>query len=336
MKVSRASVIDVARSLGVAPSTVSRAFNHPERLRPDTVTAVHEAAERLGYVPNRHAQALITGRTGAIGLVIPDITNPFFPKLVRAAQRFAEQRELSLFVAETGYDPDRERRQIATMAPQTEGVIVASSRLPEDELRLIAQRTRVVLVNKDATGLTRVLLGSRSALQQGIAHLVESGARRLCYVGGPSRSWSENERRRAVEDSAAARGLAATYLRVESGTYAGARALAASVLAGGPDAVIAFDDVIAHGVLDGLLLENVRIPDQISLLGCDDALPIQTHPRMSTIRLSFTESMRAAVELIAAAEVAPDTRIEVQGVLELRETTRGIGREGAARVTARS
>ncbi|WP_353114445.1 LacI family DNA-binding transcriptional regulator [Microbacterium sp.] len=323
MTVARASVVDVARALGIAPSTVSRAFNHPDRLRPETVAAVQEAAERLGYVPNRHARALITGRTGAIGLIVPDITNPFFPKLVRAAQRSAEQRGLSMFVAETGYDPEKERRQIATMAPQTEGVIVASSRLPDDELRLIAQRTRVVFINNDTPGLSRVLLSSGSALREGIGHLAAQGARRLCYVGGPARSWSEGERRGAVRESAAALGLEAHYLRDESGTYAEARALAKSVLASGADAVIAFDDVVAHGVLDGLLVAHVRVPEKMSLLGCDDALPIQTHPRMSTIRLPFTEGVRAAMALIVADEVEADTRIEVAGVLELRETTRG-------------
>lgn len=322
MTVARASVVDVARALGVSPSTVSRAFNHPERLRPQTVAAVQEAAERLGYVPNRHAQALITGRTGAIGLIVPDITNPFFPKLVRAAQRTAEQRGLSMFVAETGYDPEKERRQIATMAPQTEGVIVASSRLPDDELRLIAERARVVFINNDAPGLARVLLSSSAALREGIEHLVASGARRLCYVGGPGRSWSEGERRGTVRDAAAARGLETTYLRDESGTYTEARALAAAVLDSGADAVIAFDDVVAHGVLDGLLVERVRVPEEVALLGCDDALPIQTHPRMSTIRLPFSEAVRAAVTLIVADEIEPDTRIEVAGVLELRETTR--------------
>ncbi|WP_341932856.1 LacI family transcriptional regulator [Microbacterium sp. LWO14-1.2] len=327
MTVARASVVDVARALGVSPSTVSRAFNHPELLRAETVVAVHAAAERLGYVPNRHAQALITGRTGAIGLIVPDITNPFFPKLVRAAQRSAEQRGLSMFVAETGYDPEKERRQIATMAPQTEGVIVASSRLPGDELQLIAQRTRVVFINNDTPGLARVLLSSSTALRQGIDHLVASGARRLCYVGGPVRSWSEGERRRTVGDAVARLGLDATYLRDESGTYAEARALAKEVLDSGADAVIAFDDVVAHGVLDGLLVENVRVPGEVALIGCDDALPIQTHPRMSTIRLPFTEAVRAAMGLIAVDEIQPDTRVEVEGVLELRETTRETTRE---------
>ncbi|WP_217182782.1 LacI family DNA-binding transcriptional regulator [Streptomyces sp. AC495_CC817] len=322
MRIARSSVVDVARALGVAPSTVSRAFNHPELLKPETVAAVHAAAERLGYVPNRHAQALITGRTGAIGLIVPDITNPFFPKLVRAAQRAAEQHGLSMFVAETNYDPANERRQIATMAPQSEGVIVASSRLPGDELQLLAQRTRVVFINNDTPGLARVLLSSRDALQRGIRHLSEKGSRRLCYVGGPVRSWSEGERRGIVGDCAAALDLDVSYLRAESGTYAEARALATSVLSSGADAVIAFDDVVAHGVLDGLLIQGVRVPEQVSLLGCDDALPIQTHPRVSTIRLPFTEAVRAAVGLVTSTEIAPDTRIEVEGVLELRETTR--------------
>ncbi|WP_307364560.1 LacI family DNA-binding transcriptional regulator [Microbacterium murale] len=318
---ARASLVDVARTLGVAPSTVSRAFNHPQLLKPETVAAVHAEAERLGYVPNRHARALITGRTGAVGLIVPDITNPFFPKLARAAQRAGEQHGLAMFIAETNYDPEQERRQIATMAPQAEGVIVASSRLPHDELTLIAERTRLVLINTDAPGLSRVLISARDALRAGVDHLVAHGARRLCYVGGPARSWAESERRATVEAAVAAYRLPLVQLRDESGTYNEARALAERVVDAEADAVIAYDDVVAHGVLDGLYVRGVRVPQDVALLGCDDALPIQTHPRMSTIRFPSAEAVRAAMALVVADGDLVDKRIEVHGVLEMRETT---------------
>lgn len=321
---ANASVVDVAKLLGVAPSTVSRAFNHPGRLKPETVRAVHAAAEKLGYVPNRHAQALITGRTGAIGLIVPDITNPFFPKLVRTAQHVTEQHGLSMFVAETQYNADKERAQIATMSPQTEGIIVASSRLPADELRLIARRTRAVFINNDVPGLARVLFSSRDALAEGLAHVVARGARRLCYVGGPSRSWSEHERLEAVRAKAEALEVDVVRLACESGGYEEALRLAPAIVDAETEAVIAYDDVIAHGVLHGLNAAGVRVPEDMMLLGCDDALPIQTHPQLSTIRMPFGEGFRAALGLLTAHEDSrtAEARVEASGVLVLRETTR--------------
>lgn len=318
----RASLVDVARYLGVAPSTVSRAFNHPQRLLPDTVQRVKDAAEELGYIPNRHAQALTTGRTGAIGLVLPDIINPFFPKLVRAAQRAVQDHDLSMFVAETHSDPAQERRQIATMTPQTEGLVIASSRLTADEIRHVAQNGRVVLVNTDTDGVDRVLTSSARALRQGLEHLAACGTQRVCYVGGPRRSWAQSERRGTVERVCAELGMQASFLHGDSGTYAEARELAAGVAATGADAVVAFDDIIAHGVLDGLLLLGIRVPSDVSLLGCDDALPIQTHPRLSTISLRISEAISRAVQVLLDRDDRPaPQRIVVEGDLVLRQTT---------------
>jgi LacI family transcriptional regulator len=126
----RATITQIARRLGVAPSTVSRAFNEPRLLRPETVARVKAVADEMGYVANRHARALITGRSGAIGLIVPDITNPFFPLMIRFAQREAEALDQVVLVVETDSEPEQERRQIASLLAQTEGLIIASSRLP--------------------------------------------------------------------------------------------------------------------------------------------------------------------------------------------------------------
>lgn len=317
-----ASLVDVARLLGISPSTVSRAFNHPTMLRPDTVARVQAAAAEIGYVPNSHARALITGRSGAVGLIVPDITNPFFPKLVRHAQRAAENAGLSMFVAETTSDPEQERRHLASLAPQTEGVIVASSRLSAPELRQIGARMRLVLINNDTDGLPRVLISSRAALREGIIHLHRAGRRRFLYLGGPRRSWSDGERRDAVATTAAELGVHLAELRVESGTYTEAHALAPGVVSARADAVIAFDDVLAHGIMHGLQQTGIDVPADVAVLGCDDALPIRTFPSISTIALQTGVGLRAAMDLVMAAE--PDreaARIEVPGRLELRDTT---------------
>lgn len=306
----------------MAASTVSRAFNTPHLLRPATVDRIVATAESMGYVPNRHARALATGRTGLLGLVVPDVTNPFFPPLVRAAQRAAEAADLAVMLVESNSVPDRERAHIASLASHCEGLIIASSRLTPEELRRVSAGSRLVLVNNDTSGIARVLVSSSDALGEGIQHLVRQGARSFCYVGGPHRSWSEFERRSTLERLAVELGLDTTYLRDESGTYHEARSMAA----GAPlhaDAIIAFDDVIACGVLDGLSDSGVSIPQDTYLLGCDDALPIQTRPRLSTIRLRGTEAMIEAVRLITASEgdTVSEERILLPGTLALRETT---------------
>lgn len=318
----RSTIQQVARAVGVSPSTVSRAFNAPHLLRPETVSQVVATAERLGYVPNLHARALVTGKTRLIGLIVPDITNPFFPPLVRAAQRAAEARGLSVMLAETNSVPDRERAHIASLAPHCGGLIIASSRLTPEELRHIAESTRLVLVNNDTSGIARVLVSSSDALAEGIRALTHKGARRFCYVGGPHRSWSESERRSTLEGLSEELGLESNYLRDESGTYLEARDMAAH-LDMDVEAIIAFDDVIACGVLDGLRDRGVAIPDEVALLGCDDALPVQTRPRLSTIRLPAAEGVTEAIRLLTSATgtSVPEERILLQGVLQLRETT---------------
>lgn len=319
----RSTIHEVAHDLGVSASTVSRSFNAPHLLRPSTVARVVARAEQMGYVPNRHAQALVTGRTGLIGLVVPDITNPFFPPLVRAAQRAAEERGLSVMLAETNSEPDRERAHLASLGPHCEGLILASSRMTPEELRRVASGSRIVLINNDTPGVARVLLSSADALEQGVRALVDAGVRRCCYVGGPHRAWSEHERRSTLERLAGDLGIEVHYLREESGTYDGARAMATQAGADlEVDALIAYDDVVACGLLDGLSDRGIDVPGQVRLLGCDDALPVQTRPRLSTIRLRTAEGAAAAVQLLTAASGAsvPEERIVLPGTLMLRET----------------
>jgi len=276
----------------------------------------------MGYVPNLYARALVTGKTKLLGLIVPDITNPFFPPLVRAAHSAAEAHGMSVTLAETDSQPERERALIASLAPHCSGLIVASSRLMPGELRRVAEATRLVLVNNDTEGVARVLISSAEALEQGIRLMADKGARKFCYVGGPHRSWSDGERRTTVERVTGELGLEAFYLRDESGTYDEAREIAKRPELEA-DAVIAFDDVIACGVLDGLSDRGIEVPRDTALLGCDDALPIQTRPRLSTIRLQSAEGVREAVRMVTAAtgSVVPEERILLPGVLVARETT---------------
>lgn len=318
-----ATIMDVAQKAGVSASTVSRAYNHPRMLRPETVQRIQDIARELGYTPNRHAKALSTGRTGSIGIVVPDITNPFFPPIIRQAQRVAEELSYSLLVAESDNKPAREARQIEQLIPQVEGLVLASPRQPAEAILEITVRTRCVLLNRDVPGTARVLLSSQAALSQALGDLSRAGVERVCYVGGPHRSWSNTERREAVETLGAVHGMAVTLLATANGTYAEARDLAADVIEAGTEAVIAFDDVVAHGILDGLLEARLAIPGDIRVLGCDDALPIQTHPRLSTIDMHGRAGVDRAVRILLAASGAPvpEQRVLMQGDLRYQQTT---------------
>lgn len=125
-----ATIRDVARASGVHVSTVSRTFSAPHLVNTETRNRVLAVAEDLGYRPNRAARALTTGRTHNIGLIVADISNPFFPPLIKAAQAQARARDYHVFVADTDEDPQVEEELIQTLAKQVDGVLLCSPGCP--------------------------------------------------------------------------------------------------------------------------------------------------------------------------------------------------------------
>jgi LacI family transcriptional regulator len=327
----RPTITQLAAELGIAPSTVSRAFTRPNLLKPETVALVQKAAEAAGYVPNHHARALSTGRAGAIGLIVPDIANPFFPPLVRAAQNYASDLGLSVFLADTDEDANREDRLISRMAPQVEGLIVVSSRLPSARIRQIADSQRVAFINRDVAETYRVLLDTSAAIRSALTHLSELGHRRVAYVGGPPQSWANKQRRSAVDNFSKVHALEVTHFSADPGTYDAAKALADSVAASGVTAVIAFDDVIAHGLMGGFAAAGVDVPKDLSVIGCDDTLATTTFPALSTIAVNVGAAARRAVAALSenpGSTSLTGARIIFEGTLVLRGTT------GAVRPTS--
>lgn len=323
------TIVEIARELGVAPSTVSRAFTAPRLLKPETVERIRAAAAECGYVPNVHARALSTGVPRTIGLIVPDIANPFFPPMIRAAQRTAEETGHTVLIADTDGDVARERRIIERLAAQSESLIIASSRLPAAQLTELTARRRVLFINRDEPETARILVSSRDALAQCTARLLELGHERFVYVGGPEGSWSDAERHGAVEESLADSGVRLESLRIPSGTYADTMAAGDQILAGAPTAVIAFDDVIAHGVIDLLHERGVSVPTQVSVVGCDDTIALTTQPPLTSIALKAVDAARLAVRTVVEGQVSEmlsPQRIALQGELVERATV------GAARL----
>ena len=188
----------IAREAGVSTATVSRALNHPGMLTPATEQRVRQIAERLGYTSNRAARALSTGLSDLVLLVVPDIANPFFPRLVRSAQRTLMDAGLYGVLVDTADDPDAEARLIQQVGHNAWGMVNMSSRLPGAELTELAGLRPTVLINRQSAGVPSILLDAESGIRAAIGHLLDLGHTRFAYVSGPAVSFSNRRRLSAV------------------------------------------------------------------------------------------------------------------------------------------
>lgn len=311
------TIRDVAVAAGVSGATVSRAFNRPDMLRAETVRHVREVAERLGYTPNLVARALSTGRHGNIALIVPHIANPFIPPLVRAAQQTADAAGRCMFLGDSDEDPAREDLLAAKFSLQVEGLLLASPRLAEEKIRRHARRRPIVLVNRDIAGMSRVLIESTRGVRAAVDHLAELGHRHLTYVGGPTASWSNRERRRAVRQSCERLGLELSVVSSRQPSYEGGVRIAEAAVETGATGVIAFDDVVAQGIVAGLIERGLDVPGRISVVGCDDVLPTTTGLRLTTVTGSISAAGRRAVELLLA-EIEAGKRHDIRELIDTR------------------
>lgn len=295
----RPTIGEVAAAANVARSTVSRAFSQPDRLTPETVKRVLAVANSLGYTPNPVAQALSTGRSRNIALIVPDVANPFFPPLIRAAQRKAEEHDYCLFLGDSDEDSNREQQLLDRFANQVEGIIIVSSRLPDAAIQSCASRVPVVLVNRDIERMPRVLIDSGEGVEAAVNHLFEHGHRRIAYVSGPAGSWSNEQRRLALRRSAQRLGVKVTSIPATKSTYEIGKRIVPKLLASGTTACVAFDDLLAQGILAGMAEHGVDIPGDFSVVGCDDVLGSTTTPALTTVSNHCVLAGEIAVHLLA-------------------------------------
>jgi LacI family transcriptional regulator len=289
----------------------------------ETVAHVMDVAKRLGYVPNHTARALSTGRAGTVAIVVPDIANPFFPPLIRGAQAAADQAGFSLLLGDSDEDPTREDVLVGKFGPQTDGIVLASSRMTEEQIRAHAKRRPLVLINRDVAGLPRVLIDTATGIAAAVEHLAGLGHRHLVYVSGPTSSWSNAERRRAVRSAGRRLGLKVSAVAARRSTYDAGVQRVDDILGTGGSAVIAFDDLLAQGILAGLAARGVTVPDQFSVIGCDDVLAATMSPPLTTVSAHGGHAGRKAVDLLVSFLDGDegDERRVLETSLVLRSTT---------------
>lgn len=318
------TISQVAEAAGVARSSVSRAFTRPDMLSPETVERIMKTAEGLGYVPNHTARALSTGRHGNIGLIVPDIANPFFPPMIQAAQLEADRSDFCIFLGNTEENPKQEDKLVGRFASQVEGLVLASPRLSDERIRAHASQLPLVLINRDLDGIPRVLIDSSSGVREAVEHLFKLGHSKIAYVSGPSTSWSNKQRRSAMRSAASSLGIAMEIVPAVLPSYKSGRNAVGAILATGATAAVAFDDLTAQGVLAGLAEKRICVPSDFSLIGCDDVLGAVTYPALTSVSNRSMEAGRVAVSLLLdmlQSRAVRDVRYVLETHLVIRETT---------------
>lgn len=293
------TIRDVARAAGVSASTVSRALATPDLVNATNREKVLRAAERLGYRPNRAARGLTTGRTGNLGLIVPDLANPFFPGVVKGVQARAREADFAVFVADTDEDVGAEAGLARNLVKQVDGLVLCSTRMSEQEVLALASDVTLVLLHRRVGDVPAVTVDNADGMRQAVAHLAALGHRRIGYVGGPAQAWSHLERLRGLRDAAGAEGVEliefgsfAPYF--ESGIAAADLALAARVTA-----VVGYNDLVALGLLNRFSARGVAVPHQVSVVGCDDvSLATMGSPPLTSVALPKEQAGRAVVSML--------------------------------------
>ncbi|HLI41128.1 MAG TPA: LacI family DNA-binding transcriptional regulator [Streptosporangiaceae bacterium] len=325
---------DVAEAAGVHVSTASRALNERTAalLSPQTLQRVRRAADGLGYRVNGMARALKLRRSLSVGMVVPDITNPFFPPAVRGAEDVLDRAGYSLLLASSDNDAGKARRQVAAMLEgQVDGLLLAMARREDplvDELR--AGGTPLVLVNRtiDRGGVPAVVPDDFHGTLQAVEHLHGLGHRRLAFICGPL-STSNGARRRASFEQALRRLGLPPGPAMETPAFDDAAGYAAgqALLAGHPEitAVVAGNDLLAVGIIAAAAGLGRRCPADISVVGFNDMLLAgRLQPPLTTVRVPQYDVGVRAADMLLALVAEPGRRPEtvlISGELVVRGST---------------
>jgi LacI family transcriptional regulator len=330
------TIRDVAREAGVHPGTVSRALNQETRglVNQETADRVLRAAQRLGYRPNRIARGLKTNRSHTIGVLIPDITNPLFPPILRGIEdRLADDGYTALIV-NTDNDAVRERSHLEAMrARQVDGFISATARLDRQLLAEVGAAGRpLVLVNRSLEdgSVPAVTVNDRQGLRLAVAHVAELGHTLIGHVGGPQNVSTGHRRHLGFLEGMRATGhepptehvrFARSFVEEE-----GAR-VCAELLDGASDltAIVAANDLLAIGCYDTLEDRGLHCPEDVSIVGFND-MPFvdRLRPSLTTVRVPQREIGSVAADLLLSQLGDQDGRVEevlLEPTLIVREST---------------
>jgi LacI family transcriptional regulator len=315
----------VAKLANVSTATVSRTINGSPKVNPETAARVQKAIESLNFVLNTNARALGSGRSNLLGLIISDITNPFFPELVKAFEDIAVSQGKEVLIANTDYDPDRTMHCVTRMLQRkVDGVAIMTSEISEHVISFFLKRKIPVVfldTGKPAPGISRINIDYPAGVEMAMSHLTKLGHKRISFISGPLNLNSARTRYQAFMASSARDHLTARAEYVQEGNHrpdGGYQAMQRILaLKERPTAVLTSNDLTAIGAMGAIFEIGLRIPEDISIIGFDDIqLSAFTAPPLTTVRLPHAEIARTAVRaLLGTQEGAAKEPVEGQQYL---------------------
>jgi DNA-binding LacI/PurR family transcriptional regulator len=340
----RMDIRAIARAANVSIATVSRTINHVPTVNPEIAKRVWEVIDQLDYFPNTQARALVSGRSKIFGLIVSEITNPFFPELIQGFEDIAVEHGYEILVSSTNHDPRRMSHCIRRMLERkVEGVAIMTFGIEEPLLDQLAKRNVPLVfidIGPKRPGISLLKVDYHHGIRQGVQHLATLGHRNIAFISGPAKLHSAQSRLSAFSTSLKECGIAPRPEWIVEGdhTMEGGIAAMEHLLAANPKkmptAVMCSNDMTAIGVLHKLYRAGLRVPDDLSVIGFDDIhIAEVTIPPLTTIQMSRFEIARAAVAALrahveTADGSAPKRDYKIQTDLIVREST-GSPRPGA-------
>lgn len=337
------TIYDIAKEANVSVATVSRVLNNTAPVKDSTRSKIMRLIDQYQFQPNALARGLSKKETGTIGVILPDVTNPFFPEVFSGIERMARDMGYTFFLCDTLGDYERESQYLNILREkQVDGIIFLGGRInlsrckPElaEEVVETANRIPLVLVNGNlpGTSLYRVITNESKGAEIATQYLIDSGHRDIAFIAGNDNMSTTAQKVKAFKRIMACNGLSVPSARVLYGDFsmASGERLMKRILAEAerPTAVFCVNDFTAVGALKAAMKAGVNVPNDISIVGFDD-IPLASaiYPELTTIKQQMDQLGSTAVQvlhrLIMKEKVKKLTVIEPE--LVVRESTMPIG-----------
>lgn len=335
---SRATARDVGALAGVSTASVSRVLSGNRPVSDEVRDKVEAAAVQLGYVPNHFGRALRQRRSGTFGLVVPAITNPFFPALIEALEASARGEGYHVLIANSHYDPDVERQRLRELAGMhVDACLVVPASYTASSAAITEAHGAMTVIQYDGCAqrvdVPHVGMDNAAAVTALVEHLEALGRRDIVFVSGGLRTSPDIERDAAFVRLAVRPDVQSRLTRLDSGDYSfdAGRSAAEALVRSRPtaDAVVCSNDVIALGLINGLALSGRRVPDDVAVCGIDGLSLAQLFPPgLTTVVQPLQEMARRTVEWLSSDDPQPevlDRSSSIPGTLVVGASSGSVG-----------
>ena len=310
------TIEEVAAAAGVSRATVSRVMNGRTSVAPEIAARVHAAADRLQYRPSNIARSLSLGRTNTVALVVPDLGNPMFQQVLRGAMAAAAESGYRVLVAETGETATEESEAALEARLRCDALILASPRMPEDELSSLLDRAApLIVLNRPVAKAPTLAVDYAHGMAAIVDHLVDLGHRDLAYLAGPSVAASNQARLLGLDEAMRRHPFLRVRIIPAGTTIEDGYRVADEVLESRATGALAFNDLVAFGLLARLNETGVAVPGDISVTGFDGIeLSRYATPSLTTASVSQFELGRRAWERLTVAMSAEQDELEPETI----------------------